>query len=100
MVGVVEEEHQVTEADEGVGAVPGAGQGLGVAVHIADHVDPGGTLCARRRPVRFAASHADHPKAPAPARVEAGEPAGPAVTSKSSCRWTTVRERAIYLCDA
>ncbi|GGS21022.1 hypothetical protein GCM10010221_17320 [Streptomyces parvus] len=57
MVGVVEEKNQVTETDQGVGAVPRAGQGLGVAVHVADHVDPvrpGGRVPA----VRFATSHA------------------------------------------
>ncbi|GAB2927246.1 hypothetical protein GCM10027028_27440 [Streptomyces sundarbansensis] len=57
MVGVVEEEHQVTEADQRVGTVPRTGQGLGVAVHVADHVDPG-PPGGRVPAVRFAASHA------------------------------------------
>ncbi|GAA3056672.1 hypothetical protein GCM10017562_21830 [Streptomyces roseofulvus] len=42
MVGVVEEEDQVAEAYEGVGAVPRPGEGAGVAVHVADHVDSHG----------------------------------------------------------
>ncbi len=41
VVRVVEEEHEVTEADEGVCAVARAGEGLGVAVHVAHDVDPG-----------------------------------------------------------
>ncbi|GAA2930516.1 hypothetical protein GCM10020221_27850 [Streptomyces thioluteus] len=48
MVGVVEEEHQVAEADQGVRAVAGPGQVPGVAVHIADHVN----------------SHGQHPRPP------------------------------------
>ena len=39
VVGVVEEEHEVAEADQGVGAVAGPGQVPAVAVHVADHVD-------------------------------------------------------------
>ncbi|GAA3396517.1 hypothetical protein GCM10017752_50820 [Streptomyces roseoviridis] len=50
MVGVVQEEHQVAEAYEGVGAVPRPGEGFRVAVYVADHVDPhpaslGGATC-------------------------------------------------------
>jgi hypothetical protein len=41
VVGVVEEEDQVAETDQGVGAVAGSGQVTGVAVHVADHVDAG-----------------------------------------------------------
>ncbi|GHH74347.1 hypothetical protein GCM10018793_15320 [Streptomyces sulfonofaciens] len=39
MIRVVQEEDQVTEADERVGALPRAGQVAGVAVHVAHHVD-------------------------------------------------------------
>ncbi|GAA2725059.1 hypothetical protein GCM10010315_56270 [Streptomyces luteosporeus] len=46
MVGVVEEEDEIAEADQGVRAVAGARQSLGVSVHVADHVD----------------SHAAHPR--------------------------------------
>jgi nitroreductase len=38
VVGVVEEEHEVTQTDQGVGTLAGSGQVTGVAVHIADHV--------------------------------------------------------------
>ncbi|GAA3067082.1 hypothetical protein GCM10020000_59190 [Streptomyces olivoverticillatus] len=47
VVGVVEEEHQVAQAHQGVGAVARPGQSFGVAVYVADHVD----------------SHTDHPRA-------------------------------------
>ena len=40
VVGVVEEEHQVAQADQGVGAVAGAGQGVGPTVDVADDVQP------------------------------------------------------------
>ncbi|GHJ93560.1 hypothetical protein SNE510_30790 [Streptomyces sp. NE5-10] len=39
MIGVVEEEDQIAEAYEGVGAVARPGEGAAVAVHVADHVD-------------------------------------------------------------
>ncbi|GGR01876.1 hypothetical protein GCM10010219_02110 [Streptomyces netropsis] len=55
MVGVVEEEDQVPQAHQGVGAVARPGEGLAVAVHIADHVNPEAT------------SHADHPRVFGPA---------------------------------
>ncbi|GAA3173016.1 hypothetical protein GCM10017688_24460 [Streptomyces ramulosus] len=38
MVGVVEEEHEIAEADEGVGALTGAGEVPAVAVYVTDHV--------------------------------------------------------------
>ncbi|GAA3108562.1 hypothetical protein GCM10017687_21070 [Streptomyces echinatus] len=41
VVGVVEEEDEVAQADQGVGAFAGPGQVTGVAVHVADHVDAG-----------------------------------------------------------
>ncbi|GAA0470086.1 hypothetical protein GCM10009544_35290 [Streptomyces stramineus] len=50
MVGVVEEEDQVAQADQGVGALAGPGEALAVAVHVADHVNP------------EVASHTDHPR--------------------------------------
>ena len=40
MVGVVQEQQQVAEADQRVGAVTGAPQRVSPAVHVADHVDP------------------------------------------------------------
>ncbi|GGU89920.1 hypothetical protein GCM10010275_28260 [Streptomyces litmocidini] len=50
MVGVVEEEDQVTETYEGVGALPRLGEVVGVAVYVTDHVDSheptlGGVTC-------------------------------------------------------
>ncbi|GGQ26238.1 hypothetical protein GCM10010215_58250 [Streptomyces virginiae] len=63
MVGVVEEEDEVAEADQGVGAVAGARQGLGVAVHVAHDVDPCAARSARAAlPAPHAASHADNPR--------------------------------------
>ncbi|GHG16988.1 hypothetical protein GCM10017667_58860 [Streptomyces filamentosus] len=48
MVGVVEEEDQVAQAYEGVGAVARPREGVGVAVHIADHVDSHAPTLGRR----------------------------------------------------
>jgi hypothetical protein len=45
VVRVVEEEEEVPQADQGVGAVTGPGQVTGVAVHIADDMDAGGCGC-------------------------------------------------------
>ncbi|GGV96673.1 hypothetical protein GCM10010230_15420 [Streptomyces narbonensis] len=50
MVGVVEEENQVPETYEGVGALPRLGEVFGVAVHVTDHMDSheptlGGVTC-------------------------------------------------------
>ncbi|GGR25868.1 hypothetical protein GCM10010497_30170 [Streptomyces cinereoruber] len=42
MVGVVEEEDQVPEAYQGVGALPRTGEVSGVAVHVTDHMDSHG----------------------------------------------------------
>ncbi|GAA1330208.1 hypothetical protein GCM10009647_069330 [Streptomyces sanglieri] len=92
MVGVVEEEHQVTEADQRVGAVPGAGQRLGVAVHVADHVDTRALSGAVR-----SGSHGDHPRTLPVTWVEA---AGPAKIFARSYGWTTVRPRITVVCDA
>ena len=52
-VGVVQEEHEVTEAHQHVGAVAGPGERLDAAVHVAHHVDPHGAepkVRAARRP--------------------------------------------------
>jgi hypothetical protein len=49
VVGVVEEENEIAETDQGVRAVAGSGQVTGVAMDIADDVDPlpgGAALCA------------------------------------------------------
>ncbi|GGK56914.1 hypothetical protein GCM10010094_16580 [Streptomyces flaveus] len=49
MVGVVEEEHKVTEADQGVRAGADSGQVTGVSMDVADDVDPrpgGAVSCA------------------------------------------------------
>ena len=40
VVGVVNEQQQVTQADQCVSAVPGGGKRIGPAMHIADHVHP------------------------------------------------------------
>ncbi|GAA3680740.1 hypothetical protein GCM10022420_073210 [Streptomyces iranensis] len=57
MIGVVEEENEVTEADQGVRPVTGLLEVLTVAMHVTHHVD----------------SHACHPKTygPAPVRCSA-----------------------------
>ncbi|GAA0609529.1 hypothetical protein GCM10010394_44290 [Streptomyces crystallinus] len=48
MIRVVEEKDEVTQADEGVGAVAGLRQALGVSVHIADHMYSHGATLGRR----------------------------------------------------
>jgi hypothetical protein len=39
VVGVVQEQHQIAQADQGIRAVAGSGQVAGVAVHVTDHMD-------------------------------------------------------------
>jgi len=53
VVGVVDEEHEVPEAHERIGAVPGTGECLGGTVDVADHVKPHRASLGRRyqRPV-------------------------------------------------
>ncbi|MGH3409072.1 MAG: hypothetical protein ACRDRJ_42220 [Streptosporangiaceae bacterium] len=40
VVGVVDEQQQVAQADQRVGVVPGPGQRVGPAVDVTDYVDP------------------------------------------------------------
>ena len=49
MVGVVDEQQQVAQADQGVRAVRGPGQRVRAAVHVAHHVDAH-TLQTEARP--------------------------------------------------
>ena len=47
MVGVVEEQEQVAQADQGVGAVGRAGQRIRTAVYVAHHVNSHATTVGR-----------------------------------------------------
>ncbi|GHA83365.1 hypothetical protein GCM10010305_29150 [Streptomyces termitum] len=76
MVGVVEEEDEVAQAYEGVGAVPRPGEGLRVAVHVADHMDSHGPTLGGAVPV------------------------GPAITWESGKPWITVPRGPSRWCDA
>ena len=65
---VVEEEDQVAEADQRVGAVARPGQRVGPAVHVADHMNPHAVTNHRRR-ARADRPHADgHADARSPRR--------------------------------
>ncbi|GGV16270.1 hypothetical protein GCM10010245_28140 [Streptomyces spectabilis] len=80
MIRVVEEEHEIAQADDGVGAVARAGQILGVAVHVTDHMDP-------------ETWHAGHPKPRGAGRDRAGCGAG---RGGGTCGYFRVRKCVAY----
>ncbi|GGW06240.1 hypothetical protein GCM10010500_72320 [Streptomyces nigrescens] len=49
MVGIVEEEDQVTEADQGIGAGSGSREVPAVAVYVTDHMHTHGVTLERSR---------------------------------------------------